>query len=102
MPSWQRYTDPPSIERHLHPLPPHLGALDGVTIAQVSDLHVGRYMRSEHWAANIERVNALSPDLVVITGDAMDWSRRYESDFIDPLGGLEPRVAALDLLDARG
>lgn len=98
MTGWQRYTDPPSIERHVVPLPAHLAALDGTRVVQVSDLHVGRYMRAEHWAAHIERINALAPDLVVITGDAMDWARRYEEDYVEPLDGLEPRIAALAIL----
>ena len=98
VPTWQRYTDPPSIERHVQPLPPHLAELDGVTLVQVSDLHVGRYMRGELWEAHVARINALRPDLVVITGDAMDWARRYEDDFVDPLDALEPRVAALAIL----
>ncbi len=98
MPRWQRYTDPPSIERHVHPVPAHLASLDGVTIVQVSDLHVGRYMRGELWEAHVARINALAPDLVVITGDAMDWARWYEEDFVAPLDALAPRVAALAIL----
>jgi len=80
------------------PLPSHLRALDGARIVQVSDLHVGRYMRAEQWAAHVDRINALAPDVVVITGDAMDWHPRYEGDFVDPLAGLSPRVETLAIL----
>src|SRR5262249_31316552 len=72
--------------------------LSGTRIVQVSDLHAGRYFRADTWAAHIARINALKPDLVVITGDAMDWARRYEADYIEPLAGLEPRVATLAIL----
>lgn len=65
---------------------------------QISDLHAGRYFRSETWAAHIARINAIAPDLVVITGDAMDWARRYEDDYVEPLSLLAPRVATIAIL----
>ncbi|MGE0786668.1 MAG: metallophosphoesterase [Sandaracinaceae bacterium] len=97
-PDWQRHTDPAVVERHVVALPPQHAALDGVRVVQVSDLHVGRYMRAEQWAAHVARINALAPDLVVITGDAMDWAPRYEEDYLEPLAALAPRVASLAIL----
>jgi hypothetical protein len=94
--SWQTHRDPPVVERRTVPV--RQAALDGVRIVQVSDLHVGQYLRAERWAAHVARINALAPDLVVITGDAMDWARRYEEDYAEPLKALEPRVAALAIL----
>jgi predicted MPP superfamily phosphohydrolase len=96
--AWQTHRDPAHIEHVRHPLPPHLGHLDGTRIVQISDLHVGPYFRSETWASHIERISALAPDLVVITGDAMDFSRKYEADYIDPLAGLEARHGVLAIL----
>lgn len=98
MSRWQGHLDPAQVDHLIHPLPAHLSALDGARIVQVSDLHVGRYMQAEQWAAHIARINALKPDLVVITGDAMDWARRWEPDLIEPLEQLEPRVATLAIL----
>jgi predicted MPP superfamily phosphohydrolase len=95
---WQRHDEPARVDHVLHPLSAAQVHLDGTRIVQVSDLHVGRYMRAEHWAAHIARINALSPDLVVITGDAMDWARRYEEDYAAPLRLLDPRVATLAIL----
>jgi predicted MPP superfamily phosphohydrolase len=95
---WQRHTDPAHIERIGVPLPHHLGHLAGTRIVHISDLHVGRYFRADVWARHIERINALRPDLVVITGDAMDWSPRYTTDYIDPIDMLDPRVASLAIL----
>lgn len=94
----QRHVDPPVVERVVHPLPAEHAQLDGTRIVQVSDLHVGRYMRAEIWAAHVARINALAPDLVVITGDAMDWARRYEDDYLEPLADLAPRVECLAIL----
>lgn len=98
MARWQRQHDPAEIEHVDHPLPSTLSHLDGTRIVQVSDLHVGPFFRAETWAKHIARINALEPDVVVITGDAMDWARRYENDFVEPLGTLAPRVATLAIL----
>jgi predicted MPP superfamily phosphohydrolase len=95
---WQRHTDPPDIETVAHPLPANLGHLDGTRIVQISDLHVGKYFRADTWALNIQRIHKLQPDLVVITGDAMDWSRRYEDDYLEPMRRLEARHGVLAIL----
>jgi len=98
MPAWTNHRDPAEIEHVSHALPDHLAHLSGTRVVQISDLHVGRYFRSETFAANIERIHGLKPDLVVITGDAMDWSRKYESDYIEPLKTLEARHGVLAIL----
>ncbi len=95
---WQRHTEPADIDHVEIVVPHHLSHLAGTRIVHVSDLHVGRYFLAETWAAHIRRINALEPDVVVITGDAMDWSRRYTSDYIEPLSLLEPRLATLAIL----
>ena len=98
MSRWQTHLEPALIEHVRHPLPSHSGALAGARIVQISDLHVGRYMQADQWAEHVMRINALRPDLVVITGDAMDWARRWEGDYVEPLAQLEPRVATLAIL----
>lgn len=50
-------------------LPP---ALAGFRIVHLSDLHIGQHMSVAELAAHVERVNALAPDLVCITGDLVD------------------------------
>jgi uncharacterized protein len=50
-------------------LPP---ALSGLTIAQISDLHVGPAIRAREVLRVVEQTNALRPDLVAITGDLVD------------------------------
>lgn len=98
MPAWTSHRDPAEIEHIVHTVPAELAHLAGTRIVQISDLHVGRYFRAETFAANIERIHALDPDLVVITGDAMDWSRKYESDYIEPLATLQARHGVLAIL----
>lgn len=45
--------------------------LDGATVAQVSDLHVGPEVDSDYLSAALRHLSALRPDLVVMTGDFM-------------------------------
>ena len=58
---------PVALER----LPP---ALSGLTIAQISDLHVGPLLRDSEVRRVVEQTNALKPDLIAITGDLVDGS----------------------------
>ena len=69
----------------LRNLPP---ALDGLRIVQISDIHLGDNLTTRQLAQFIERVNALRPDLVCITGDIVD------SPYTD-VDGLLPRLADL-------
>jgi len=67
-------------------------ALDGFTIAQVTDIHVGPTIGRGFLEDMVARVNALKPDLIAITGDLVDGS----------LKNLGPAVAALRNFQARG
>jgi uncharacterized protein len=58
-----------SIEARLKNLPP---ALDGFTVVQISDVHLGAIVGDRHLRAIVDRVNRLNPDLVVITGDLVN------------------------------
>ncbi|MCX5784798.1 MAG: metallophosphoesterase [Elusimicrobia bacterium] len=50
-------------------LPP---ALEGFKIAQISDTHIDSAWKLRQFAEVVERINAASPDLVLITGDLID------------------------------
>jgi predicted MPP superfamily phosphohydrolase len=49
-------------------------ALDGFTIAQITDLHIGATRTGEWMAEVVSRVNRLKPDLIAVTGDLVDGS----------------------------
>lgn len=66
-------------------------ALEGFTIAQVSDIHVGPTIRREFVERIVERVNAMKPDLVAITGDLVDGSVRELSEDTAPIARLASR-----------
>lgn len=66
-------------------------ALDGTTIVQLSDVHIGPTIGREFLDSVVKRVNALKPDLVAITGDLVDGDVDTLAESIAPLSGLESR-----------
>lgn len=65
--------------------------LDGLTIAQISDLHVAPLLGRDYVAGVVRKVMAQSPDVIVITGDLVDGSVADLRDSIAPLAGLSAR-----------
>ncbi len=57
------------VRRLTVPLPTLPPALDGLTIAQVTDLHVGEFVGEKLLREIVDRTNALNADLVLATGD---------------------------------
>jgi predicted MPP superfamily phosphohydrolase len=55
-------------------------ALEGRTLAQVSDLHVGPQVESDYLASALRRVSSLQPDLVAVTGDFMSCDAAEQVD----------------------
>lgn len=62
----------PSITRVRLPVPKDRTNLHGLTIAQVSDVHVGSYMDRERLRVISDVMNALRTDYHVVTGDLLD------------------------------
>ncbi len=62
--------------------------LDGVTIAALSDIHLGTFNRRPFLADVVARVNAERPDLVAIVGDLVDGSVEELGPIATLLGGL--------------
>lgn len=73
---------------HLEKLP---AKLTGFTLVHLSDLHLGTLtpVRRLRWI--VDRVNRMSPDLVVITGDLIDRDIRQEEEFCESLRALTAR-----------
>ena len=63
-------------------------ALDGFTIVQISDLHIGINYGKQWLSEVVRQVNGLSPDLVAITGDLIDGYVHLLEDEIAPLADL--------------
>jgi predicted MPP superfamily phosphohydrolase len=66
-------------------------ALDGFTIVQLTDLHVGMTIDRAFVQRVVDRANRLSPDLVALTGDLVDGKVEDLRDDFAPLGGLRAR-----------
>lgn len=66
-------------------------ALQGFTIAQITDLHVGPTIRDRYIQRIVDRVNGLDADLVAITGDLVDGPVSELGPHVAPLAGLRSR-----------
>lgn len=78
------------VERVEMALPRLPGVFDGMTIAQISDLHLGPYVTEEHIMKSVQMTNALKPDAIVVTGDLVNSSWRY----------IQPCTEIISKLDA--
>jgi len=66
-------------------------SLDGYRIAHLSDLHIGSIDRVAHAREWILKCNALSPDLVAVTGDLLSTGDHFHDDVVEVLGSLRGR-----------
>lgn len=62
--------------------------LDGTTIVQLTDVHVGPTIGREFIEELVQVVNGLAPDLVAITGDLVDGSVADLEHHVAPLADL--------------
>ena len=69
-------------------LPP---ALDGFTIAHVTDVHVGRFTRGRVLERIVEATNGLQADMVALTGDLINDSLRSMPAALDLTNGFRAR-----------
>ena len=66
-------------------------ALDGTTIVQLTDIHVGPTVGREFIEELVARTNALNPDVIAITGDLVDGSVEQLRDQVAPLRELKAK-----------
>jgi uncharacterized protein len=66
-------------------------ALDGFTIVQLTDLHVGLTIDRAFVQRVVDMTNRLSPDLVALTGDFVDGRVADLREEIAPLAGLRAK-----------
>jgi predicted MPP superfamily phosphohydrolase len=74
------------------------GDLDGLRLAQISDLHIGNQLEGPQLARMIERVNDTEADLVVVTGDLFDFDPEVVEDGAAALGELRARLGVYAIL----
>ena len=68
--------------------------LEGFTIAQISDIHVGPTIKRGYLDAIVDAVNTLGADLVAVTGDLVDGSVEKLAPHTQPLSRLNARYGS--------
>jgi predicted MPP superfamily phosphohydrolase len=66
-------------------------SMNGLTIAQITDVHIGPTIGRGFIESVVDRVNALSPDVIVITGDLVDGSVEDLREHAAPLARLKAK-----------
>jgi predicted MPP superfamily phosphohydrolase len=88
--TWRAFT-PPTVTDVAVRLPGLPKALDGFTMVQLSDIHVGPVIQRRFMDAVVAQCNALKPDLVCITGDLVDGSVTELGHAVSALSDLRSR-----------
>lgn len=73
-------------------------ALEGFTIAQFGDFHVGRYISAEDVHRSVKIANDLGAELIVLTGDFVYGSASYSRVCARELASLEARCGVFAVL----
>lgn len=71
---------------------------DGLTIAQISDIHHGPYTGLDYIHRCVEIANGLTPDVIALTGDFTYGGRKYVEPCAEILRGLKARVGIYAVL----
>jgi uncharacterized protein len=64
-------------------------------IAQISDVHLGRWVKPRHMEQIVDYVNHLNPQFVALTGDYVGYSSSDIAPCIDTLAALAPPTFAV-------
>ncbi len=80
------------VRRLTLPIPGLPAGLDGMTIAHLSDLHVGQFVSAETLRAVVETTNSLKADLALFTGDLINSDITWLPQAFDTIRAIEPEV----------
>ena len=81
----------PAVVRVDVPIAGLPAALNGFTLAQISDVHVGPTIKRAYLQRIVAKVNTLGADVVAITGDLVDGKVSELAAHVAPLVGLQSR-----------
>lgn len=87
-----------TVERHAIALSRLPFELDGLRIAQLSDIHHSPFTGSEQIERAIETVNSLEPDIIALTGDYISHDPAYAAPCAEMLGRLRARYGVYAVL----
>jgi predicted MPP superfamily phosphohydrolase len=80
------------------PVPGLSDALEGFTIAQLGDFHLGRYVSAQRVRRSVETANDLGPELIVLTGDFVYGSASYSEPCARELASLKAQCGVFAVL----
>ncbi|MGG4773742.1 metallophosphoesterase [Alcaligenaceae bacterium 429] len=87
---WQAVSVP-QVKRLEITIPGLAKEFDGYKVVHLTDLHLSKLLQGP-WAQQVvERTNALSPDLIVISGDLIDGTPEARQNDYPPLGDLHAK-----------
>lgn len=94
--TWQsiRVPDVRTVEITFPDMPQEL---EGFTIVQLTDLHIGPLLKKEWLNQVVTKTNALSANAIVITGDMIDGSPGELRQEISPLGKLQAQYGVFGI-----
>lgn len=91
-------TNTPVLERVEIPIKDLKPALEGFTIAQLSDIHLQPFTKPDLVRKAVEMSNAQDPDLVVLTGDYVWHDQEAVFELAPILAGLNARHGVYSVL----
>ncbi|NOJ79745.1 metallophosphoesterase [Myxococcus xanthus] len=91
--SWRAFS-PPLITEVAVKIPKLPKALDGLSIVQLTDIHVGHFIQRRYMDALVQQANALRPDLFAITGDLVDGDVASLGGHVSALAALKSRYGS--------
>lgn len=84
------------VSIHIQDMPP---ALEGLTIAQISDLHLGSWGTDTVFVSHlVDTINSLHPDLIVFTGDIVNRRTDELIPFVSTLSRLHAPLGIYSIL----
>jgi hypothetical protein len=63
--------------------------LDGLRVVQITDIHIGPTLDGAWLRSVVDKVNALKPDVIAITGDLVDGPVARLREHVRPIGDLK-------------
>lgn len=73
-------------------------AFDGFSLVQISDLHLGSWASEKPLLKAIEMINEQQADLVVFTGDLVNYTTDEASRFKEALGSIKAKKGVVAIL----
>ena len=78
---------------------PHLPkSFEGLKIVQISDMHLGSWTSEKPLEQAVEMINATNPDIILFTGDLVNYATKEAFRFEDTLKKLQAKMGIYAIL----